>query len=684
MANPNITIGVINENTLATQTQVGKILFTETGKNFIVKSNGDKLQITDVISVSTLPTTGITNKLYVLTSDYSLNIYDTSWHKISGGTGGSNQIVIGTTTTPTDTSKLFLDTTDNSKPILKYHNGTAWVNISGSSVVAIDDTNVSETTVFSSSKSEATYVKKETGKSLIADAEITRLSTVTNYDHTNVDSHMADTNIHTTLTEKNNYADKYTKNETDNKISAVVTSLDYKEHVSTFASIATTYPTPEKGWTVSVDADNITYKYDGTAWIPISANAVPMATSTLDGKISSTDYTKIQGISTGANKVEASTTNGNIKIDGVETTVANLSNKIEATNIKAGDNITLSINGNDVTINATGNSNSGFLNVKNLGMTIANGGNKATISFTNPASDSIDKIYLYVSYLEDLSNQSYNYCSTNATLLSNIFTTTSGASNTYDLTIDDVYRNKRVAFPEFSYDLHVVKPFEIPAHWRKWRSADNGYTDPFAWYWYTVDEFGTVYVYREYTRDPKEPKVSYSDQARQVALKSGNEHIGFTVVGHDAWAVNPLTKNQNTPQGKSIIDFYVEGGVKDCIRAVTDRVFRKATIHEYLKPYFDENAEKMTSRVKIFSTCEKLIETLPQMLIDDRDPEKYQENDIDHWVDSFGYGIISHHSNKSMLEERRVNYDDLPDDIVEDLERADAKMREYILSKIGR
>ncbi|MDP4158223.1 MAG: hypothetical protein Q8911_00465 [Bacillota bacterium] len=241
-----------------------------------------------------------------------------------------------------------------------------------------------------------------------------------------------------------------------------------------------------------------------------------------------------------------------------------------------------------------------------------------------------------------------------------------------------------VAFPEFSYDLHVVKPFDIPAHWRKWRSADNGYTDPFAWYWYAVDEFGTVYVYREYTRDPKEPKVSYSDQARQVTLKTGNEHIGFTVVGHDAWAVNPLTRSNNTPQGKSIIDFYIEGGVKDCIRAVTDRIFRKATIHEYLKPYFDENAEVMTSKVKIFSTCEKLVETLPQMLIDDRDPEKYQENDIDHWVDSFGYGIISHHSNKTMLEERKVNYDKLPEDIIEDLERADPKMREYILSKVGR
>jgi len=241
-----------------------------------------------------------------------------------------------------------------------------------------------------------------------------------------------------------------------------------------------------------------------------------------------------------------------------------------------------------------------------------------------------------------------------------------------------------VAFPEFSYDLHVVKPFEIPDHWRKWRSADNGYTDPFAWYWYAVDEFGTVYIYREYTRDPKDPKIGYSDQARQVALKTGSEHVGFTVVGHDAWAVNPLTKNKNTPQGKCIIDFYNEGGVNDCIRAVTDRVFRKATFHEYLKPYYDENAEVMTSKLKIFSTCEKIIETLPQLLIDDRDPEKYMECEYDHWADSVGYGLISYHSKKTELSERKIDYSKLPDDIVEDLERADKKMREYILSKIGR
>ena len=128
MSNPNINIGVINESSVVGQTQVGKILITEQGNEYIVKSDGNKLQITDVYMVSELPTIGVKNKLYVLTSEYTLNYYDTNWHSLE-----NNQIVIGTSNT--DTTKLFLDINDKTKPILKWYDSTttSWINISGSS-----------------------------------------------------------------------------------------------------------------------------------------------------------------------------------------------------------------------------------------------------------------------------------------------------------------------------------------------------------------------------------------------------------------------------------------------------------------------------------------------------------------------------------------------------------------------
>lgn len=93
----------------------------------------------------------------------------------------------------------------------------------------------------------------------------------------------------TISTNKPKWDDKYTKNEVDNKLSTLVTSLDYKEHVSKFSDIATTYPAPEEGWTVCVDADDITYRYNGTIWEGISANSIPLATSSVDGKMSKQD-----------------------------------------------------------------------------------------------------------------------------------------------------------------------------------------------------------------------------------------------------------------------------------------------------------------------------------------------------------------------------------------------------------
>ena len=90
---------------------------------------------------------------------------------------------------------------------------------------------------------------------------------------------------------KPNWDDKYTRNEVDNKLSALETAIDWKEAVSTYADLATTYPHPDDGWTVNVKDTNYTYRWSGTAWIAISANAIPKATQSVDGLLSKEDKT---------------------------------------------------------------------------------------------------------------------------------------------------------------------------------------------------------------------------------------------------------------------------------------------------------------------------------------------------------------------------------------------------------
>lgn len=215
----------------------------------------------------------------------------------------------------------------------------------------------------------------------------------------------------------------------------------------------------------------------------------------------------------------------------------------------------------------------------------------------------------------------------------------------------DAYEGQ--AFEEFDYNVHVCRPFLIPKHWRRWRAVDNGYTDPFAWYWFAVSEDGIVYIYREFTREYGDPKITYSEQAKRVMeldtwteVEDGEEvevteRIDFTVVGHDAFASHPLAKD-----GKTIADYYMEGGVHGCVKCISDRRLRKGTWHEYLKPYEGVDG-KLMARVQIFSTCKKLIETLPQQIEDENDPEKVAETNYDHWYDGAGYGLIAHHVRQS-------------------------------------
>jgi hypothetical protein len=218
----------------------------------------------------------------------------------------------------------------------------------------------------------------------------------------------------------------------------------------------------------------------------------------------------------------------------------------------------------------------------------------------------------------------------------------------------DIYDDQ--AFPEFDYEIHTYDPYktfpggQIPKHWKRWRSADNGYDDPFAFYWHAVDERGDVWTYREYTRDEKAPKITYKDQAKKVVELSTYidietsqmlpEKIAYTVVGHDAFFTNTRL------DAKSEQELYADGGLTGLVPTNTDRKLRTIVAHEYLKVYHDENIGKDTAKWHISRDCKVLIEKLPEALKDPKDSEKYLAVD-DHQIDGALYGLLAHHASKS-------------------------------------
>lgn len=263
---------------------------------------------------SALPTNGVDNSSLYFVED-SGELFKSVGNgqplvKIGDVLGNYTDLTDLQTKNPAIQGKLYL--TNDSK--LYTYNGTSYELISGSETISAD--NVTETA---------------THKVMTADERI-KLAGIeenaNNYVHptTHAPSEIATDSSNRFVTDAQiaNWDDKYTKTEVDNKVSAVVTGLDWKESVATFADLATTYTTAEEGWTASVKDDDIIYRYDGTTWVAISANSIPLVTQSVDGKMSKEDKTKLDGITANATKVEASTTNGNIKINGTETTVFSL------------------------------------------------------------------------------------------------------------------------------------------------------------------------------------------------------------------------------------------------------------------------------------------------------------------------------------------------------------------------
>jgi len=85
-------------------------------------------------------------------------------------------------------------------------------------------------------------------------------------------------------------------------------------------------------------------------------------------------------------------------------------------------------------------------------------------------------------------------------------------------------------YPEWDATVHLVDSFPIPAGWRRFRSVDFGFTNPFVCQWWAIDGDGRLYLYREVYRTQR----LVEDHARQIVALSQGETIEATVADHDA------------------------------------------------------------------------------------------------------------------------------------------------------
>ena len=182
-------------------------------------------------------------------------------------------------------------------------------------------------------------------------------------------------------------------------------------------------------------------------------------------------------------------------------------------------------------------------------------------------------------------------------------------------------------FSEFDRNIHVVEPFQIPDHWKKYRTTDYG-LDCLACLWLAIDERGNYYVYREYA----EPDKVISAGARDILDLSEGESILYTVAPDDLWA-------RSQESAKSKADLFRESGL-DLLKGNRNREAGWLAVKELLTP---KNGE---SRLKIFSNCTGLIECLPALQRDQKRPTDCmtEPHDITHLPDALRYFCLQYTS----------------------------------------
>lgn len=116
----------------------------------------------------------------------------------------------------------------------------------------------------------------------------------------------------------------YTRDTLDARFSNIEQTLatgnEWKNSVSTYTAIFSTYPEPIVGWCVSCDDSGVVYRWNGVEWVNIFTTSVPVATEGNDGLMSTADKVKLNNIESGAQKnVEGYSS---ILVDGVPSNTA--------------------------------------------------------------------------------------------------------------------------------------------------------------------------------------------------------------------------------------------------------------------------------------------------------------------------------------------------------------------------
>ena len=179
---------------------------------------------------------------------------------------------------------------------------------------------------------------------------------------------------------------------------------------------------------------------------------------------------------------------------------------------------------------------------------------------------------------------------------------------------------------------HVIEPFDIPKHWRIYRSFDWGFSKPFSCGWWAIDQEGIGYRIKEYygcrsDRPDTGLEIAPSDVFAEIARQEREDPMlkGKRIMG----VADPAIWNRQT--GESIAEIAERYGVR-FDKGDNERIAGWAQVHERLKFGTDGRP-----RLYVFNTCRDFIRTFPALIYDERKVEDVDTSMEDHIADETRY-----------------------------------------------
>jgi len=198
-------------------------------------------------------------------------------------------------------------------------------------------------------------------------------------------------------------------------------------------------------------------------------------------------------------------------------------------------------------------------------------------------------------------------------------------------------------YADYDAAIHILDYFEPPIGWRRIRSIDFGYTNPFVCHWWAIDDDGRMCLYREIYMSQRivEDHAKKIKEVEHWYLENGKpdpnrERIEASVSDHDA-------EDRATLHRYGIITQPAKKSISPGIQAVQKRLLiagdNKARLYFMRGALVEQDGRLLDSR-KPTSTLEEIEGYVWPKSNEGRPAKEVPVKENDHGMDAMRYGVM--------------------------------------------